>query len=429
LRSGHLRLARSKEKSKTRDGGGDQSPTLEENHLDPSRSIGELRYYGLEIGSGREISKAFQVISSDEGELTLDSAVVLPSGVSTGAFNLRGIEGSVIDLVKLTDANLQELSPLERLNGSGSDQVEYKIDSEAVMSEGAERALFQFTDKTGQHQFIEADFHVAPQDIAINVISPTNAANRDSSKDLFTEKGTLFYLHDLILQNNQPLKIEVQFPTALSSSYLIRRYEDIEVPNQDARAVDSKKCGAAVSKSRRYPENRTKKVGLLVAPKMVVERGELSQYLASGNQVYSLVPGEALALEVFALGRSDLDIAKQIFASRKTQKRTVMSGCKSKKDYYEPPGCDNGRVYSGASKLSSLTNDKSIQCGRYRYYGVPQYSQWPFENGISKVFLDLSDQRNSALKVRPAGGYADTFLNNTPLTLSQQKILYSNGVE
>jgi hypothetical protein len=51
------------------------------------------------------------------------------------------------------------------------------------------------------------------------------------------------------------------------------------------------------------------------------------------------------------------------------------------------------------------------------------------ENGISKVFLDLSDQRNSALKVRPAGGYADTFLNNTPLTLSQQKILYSNGVE
>jgi hypothetical protein len=349
--------------------GGPETPNLEENKHSKQESIGELRYYGLEIGSGKEFSRTFKVTQSENGVLNLNSALVLPQGVSTGAFNLQAGDNDVIGHLELISPGSEEATPLERLNGSGTDQVEYRIDSEALRSETAKQIRFHVVDDNGLNKVIESELFVAPQDIEVNVIAPAQTESRDSAKDIFSEKGTLYYLHDLIVRNNHNLELEVETPAVLSANYLVRRYEDVTIPNQEARAVDSKKCGNAVSKSRRFPEDRTQQVGLFLIPNQVRSKGSVSQYLSSEANTLSLGSGDAILFEVYVLGRPDLNITKQIFASNQVEKNTVMSGCKSKKDYYEPPGCDTGRVYSEKNLFTGVSTDKSIQCGRYRYWG------------------------------------------------------------
>jgi hypothetical protein len=410
-------------------GGGNETPFSPDNNSQEGIRLGTLKYYGFHTESGMEISRAFGVVKSDDGELSLDAPIVLPPGVSTGAFNLSGFEGRVVDLAKLTTESLEELGSLKRLSGSGTDQVEYKLDSKALLTSGAKYLFFQISNEPGESQFIKSELYVAPQDLTLNVSAPASSQVRDSSKDIFSEKGTLFHLHDLIIQNNKALSIDAEIPMVLSANYLVRRYEDMTVPNHEARSVDKKECGSAVSISRRYPESRTQQLGLFLIPKSIRLAEQSGEYLDAATHIYQLSPGESILFEVYVLGRPDLEVAKQIFASHQSQKRTVMSGCKSKKDYYEPPGCDNGRVYSESQFLSQVSSGPRIQCGRYRYYGVPIYSEWVFQSGISKVFLSFSDQRNSKFKIRPSGGYQDSILNYTPRSINNQRLLYSNGVE
>jgi hypothetical protein len=175
----------------------------------------------------------------------------------------------------------------------------------------------------------------SPTDISISFVSPPDSKDRDQEKDKFTENGTFYFMHNFIVHNNHPFAVEIEVPTVVAANYMVRRYQDIEVPNQAARNIDKKKCGSAVTTIRDFREQPLDTVGAYILPSASTSDSELKKYVSEGLYTIELSSNESVNLSLYVEGRSDLEVANKVFGHQSNNQKRIVSGCTPKKSWVD----------------------------------------------------------------------------------------------
>jgi hypothetical protein len=386
------------------------------------QALGAIEFYSLQKSTGGEFKRSVSFLENDDGELLLSEPLFLPSGDVSLSMNFKSqhFSNHVVDLASIENQESKQSSILAPMEGSGGNDVDYQLNTENL-SRTSENLISMQVSAHDNRLNVLGLVYESPKDISISFVSPPDPKTRDQAKDKFTEDGTFYYLHDLVLHNAHPFPIEIEVPTVMAASYLVRGYQDLEVPNQAARNIDQKKCGSAVSISRDFKEKSLSTIGVYLLPTSLKSDSEIKKYVSQSSSVVSLNGNESLHLSLFAEGRSDLGIAGEIFIPPSSNRKRIVSGCTPKKAWV-----DDGRDWQ-----NRFGDDEEVRLygGYYIYYGEPQYSNVNLQSGISRVFMDFNNPQNKSFKVRPVGDYENTILNVTPSSLFKRRLLYSNGVE
>jgi hypothetical protein len=306
----------------------------------------------------------------------------LPNGDVSLSMNFKSqvFLSHAVDLASVENQENKQKSILAPMEGSGGNDVDYQLNTENLSKTSENLISMQVSGRDNRLNVLGLVYE-SPNDISISFVSPPDPKTRDQAKDRFTEDGTFYYLHDLVLHNAHPFPVEIEVPTVMAANYLVRGYQDVEVPNQAARNIDKKKCGSAVSISRDFKEKSLSTIGIYFLPSSLKSDSEIKKYVSQGLNVAKLNGNESMHLSLYAEGRSDLEIAGQVFGARSSNQKRIVSGCTPKKSWV-----DDGRDWQ-----NRFGDEEEVRLygGYYIYYGEPQYSNVNLQNGISRVFLDF----------------------------------------